>query len=120
MKTIGEYAKKTGCTLRKHHNNQDGSEVLNSKTAKISTQIGDFCTYTCHECDYVSNSWLKMRDHLKTFNHGSSDSAWHQYITGVVLHQCKVCKEKILNDYRFCVKHITHHHQMSITAYKNA
>ncbi len=118
IRTIGEYVNKTGCTLQTHENDKDGRNILNSKKAKFSTQIGNFCTYTCHDCEYVSENWRKMKDHLKTFNHGSANSSWQQYITKAVLHQCKFCKKNILNDYEFCKKHIYHHHQMSIPEYK--
>ncbi len=59
-----------------------------------------------------------MRSQLKAFNHGSSDIAWHQYITGVVLNQCKVCKKNMLNEYQFCIDYIGKKHEMSIPAYK--
>ncbi len=118
MKTIEEYARKTSCTMQCHKSSKDGSDILNSKIAKFTTQIGNFCTYTCHDCDNVSENWGKMRDHMKTFNHGSTNSAWHQYITKVVLHQCKVCKQSVLNDCQFLVRHINHHHQISVSDYK--
>ncbi len=120
IKTIKEYVRKTCCTFKTHECNQDGGDILNLKEAKFSTQIGHFCTYSCHDCDYNSKRWIDMRSHLKKFNHGSSNSAWHKYITGVVLHQCKICKKNILNDCQFLTGHIHHHHQMSVSDYKKA
>ncbi len=117
IKTILEYSKKTGSTLRNCRNIIDGSHILNSKKATISTEIGNYCTFTCHNCGFSSGNWPHLRKHLiKT--HGTSDSEWHQHITKVVLHQCKICKKKVLNECKFVQNHVYRNHQMSISEYK--
>ncbi len=119
IKSIGEYAKKSGCTLEKRYRNDLEKRVnVNSKDAKTSVQIGNHCSYACHDCGYTSKCWVSMKKHFNELNHGSSKNGWHHYITETVLHQCKVCKNNVLNDLRFISNHINHHHHMSIQDYK--
>ncbi len=117
-KTIQEYAKKSGCTFQKYSNNPDKVENVNSENAKTSVQVGNNCTFTCHDCGHISECWAHMRKHLRESNHGSSNNAWQHYITETVLHQCKICKKKVLNDSEFISKHINPNHHMSIATYK--
>ncbi len=118
IKTISEYAKKTGCSLKNYRHRTDGSHILNLKKATISTEIGNYCTFTCHNCGYSSGNWLRLRKHLMETNHGTSGREWHQHITKVVLHQCKICKKKVLNNKEFVKKHVYKNHQMLIPEYR--
>ncbi len=118
IKTILQYAKKTGCSITNYRNRLGGRHVLNSNNAMVSLEIGNYCTFTCHICSYTSGKWLHVRNHLRETNHGTSVSDWHQHITKVVLHQCKICKKKVLNECKFVQNHVYKNHQMSISEYK--
>ncbi len=118
LNNVGQYARKTGCTwlpIKYHLNGVD--DIFKSKTATLSVIVGNCCIFTCDHCDKRINNWLHMRQHVKE-KHGFSNVMWHQYISKVVLHQCKICKNKVLCDKEFIKKHVSNHHKLKLSAYE--
>ncbi len=120
MKSIGEYAKKTGSILNvpgKEFEHGAAHNVL-CKNAPTVEKAGDFCTFKCHKCGHISHQWADMKRHLKRLGHGTCEMMWHKYITKVVLHTCRICNRKVLNDSQFWGNHANKCHQMTWTDYR--
>ncbi len=122
FKSIEEYAKKTGCTLRKKSfgiNSIENEALVNS--APIFKEIGNYCSFTCDKCGHKSSQWFNMRRHLKTTHeYISKGTDWQKFISRPVLHKCNICQEKILNDLEFIKTHLKKKHKQSCTKYKDS
>ncbi len=115
ISTAEEYASKTGCSLQQ--SNRDVAHKTLSKNAKVSKELGNFCTFTCDQCDHVLNGWKSMKKHVEVNHPGSGRTMWQDYITKAVMYNCKICQKRILNDGFFLYYHLKSH-KLSKTAYK--
>ncbi len=122
MKSIGEYATETGCTVKKSFSKLTikHDTLVDSSRALVLKEIGNYCSFTCDKCDHKSSKWFYMRRHLKsTHKLCCKQGDWHKFVSKAVLHKCNICREKILNDYEFVRTHMRKHHQLSYTNYKD-
>ncbi len=120
IKTLKEYANATGAKLQENclvRQNKAFARV--TKDAEFLREAGNFCRFACKSCSYSSECWATLQAHLRKSNHWSSSSRdWSTYITKVVLHQCIVCKKKLLNDKGFLSRHIMGLHKHSLPDYR--
>ncbi len=122
MKSIGEYAKKTGCTVKKSFSmvTLKHDTLVDNSHALVLIKIGNYCSFTCAKCDHKSSKWCNMRRHLKsTHKLCCRQGDWHNFVSKAVMHKCHICREKILNDYEFISTHMRNRHHISYTNYKD-
>ncbi len=118
MTSIQDYAMRTTCTIKRSPDEITNEELC--KSSPVSNVLGNYCTFGCDKCGYVSNGRLAMRQHLQTTGHGPGKviKNWQKYIKKGVMHQCNICQRKILNDQESLSSHFRMHNGMSISEYK--
>ncbi len=117
MKTVREYAEKTKCTMDNCRGLKETAFADLSKSANVTTHVGNFCKFTCDKCGYISKSWLDMKNHLTKHKDVPAKREWFKYISETTLHKCMVCKEKILNDRKFIAGHLRKNHKTTVPQY---
>ncbi len=91
-------------------------ETFNAQSNNnITNYIGNLCKFSCTKCEYSSQNWVSMARHLK--DHGTALTPSLYLISDVILHNCQVCQENILCDYRLIRNHISKH-KLTVMAYK--
>ncbi len=120
IKTLNEYARQVGVAIQANarvERNNTFERV--TKDAELVIETGNFCRYACKLCPYSCRTWSTLQIHLKEKDHWcSSGRDWSIYITKVVLHQCMVCRKKLLNDSTFLCGHILQCHQQTMPEYR--
>jgi hypothetical protein len=118
IKTIEEYCEKTGCSLSL--NNKKLSN--NIQNYPLSHEIGNFCSFECKACNSKFETFVALRAHgcLKG-SKGKNLNRYQQvfnYLSKAVVHECGICKEKILCDNKIISVHLFgKHKRMNLTEY---
>ncbi len=73
MKTLTQYANKTGCTVKQHRERltKDNFEEI-TRDATIHEIVGNYCKFTCKKCGLDTKSWRMMKKHLNLKDHWSN------------------------------------------------
>ncbi len=117
IRTVKEYASRTGCLLPTNESEDKKKDVL-SKGIKPNNEVGNLCRYTCDNCGYTAKTWKAMKNHLSSKNHWSSKGKdWFRYITKTVLHDCKICRKELLNEKEFIYCHLMKAHEKNWLSY---
>ncbi len=96
IKSISEYAEKTGCTVIKCSKARDLLLEASTNKAKIIKKMAKLCRYECHACDHNGRSWNSMKKHLKS--HGSSQNKeWYENIKKTVIYYCETCEQNVFS-----------------------
>ncbi len=117
--TIRKYASITGCSIAGVDMEKDKSFEEMAKVAEVTDQIGNFCRYKCDHCnEHFAEKWPSMFAHLKNVHGSSPTKGCHEkHVIKVVMHECKGCGFKLLNDRHILRNHIQSHHQMTLSGY---
>ncbi len=90
------------------------------ENAKLSDSVENLCTYQCPKCEKVFESRLKFGKHLKQSKHAIySGDVVDKYLKDVVAHKCQICSTKILCEKGTIQKHMSYHHNITMTKYCN-
>ncbi len=117
IKSLKEYANKTGSTMAAADGCKKQSFEKLTNTAKLSQQVGSMCRFSCDQCNYESKTWAATRKHMQKIHSWSSNESWSNYISKTVMHQCRICQKKVLNDVVFLFNHFKDSHKMTLLSY---
>ncbi len=117
IKSLKEYADKTGSTMAVADGCKKQSLEKLTNTAKLSQQVGSMCRFSCDQCNYESKTWAATRKHLQKIHSWSSKESWSNYISKTVMHQCRICQKKVLNDGVFLINHFKDSHKLTLLSY---
>ncbi len=88
----------------------------NLEKHNIKEAVGNFCKYSCKQCEYSCTSWRPMAKHIKAIDHGPV-MAPTDFLTDVTFHKCHVCGSYMLCDNVIIRRHLRKH-KLILTQYK--
>ncbi len=81
-----------------------------AKSDTFSYEFANLVIYKCDKCDETFHGWSFLLKHLKKCQNKTHFDK--KYIFQKVMHECKICKKKVLCDKRFIMSHIRGTHKM--------
>ncbi len=88
-----------------------------SSKHEIRKKLGNFCKFSCLNCDYICNCFRLIKEHIRKLEHGPLLS-YTKYVTNAIFHKCHVCGELILNDNEIFYGHIMNQHKLTMPQYR--
>ncbi len=119
--TMIKYCNKMNLELesQKSKINKDILQLVTQLSTKLQIlkKIGNFCNFSCYKCDFVTNNYASMREHIRKNGHGPL-LPYTRYLTSAIFYVCRLCDKLVPNDKDIFSVHISSQHKITLQTYR--
>ncbi len=108
-----EYTSKHPKFLEMHQIVYTGNESQN-----ISKTIGNYCVFSCKNCEFTCQRWDLMTLHKSKHKHGQ-DVALTKHTRHATFYKCQICDVFVLCDKTIIKSHLQNHQKITLSGYMN-
>ncbi len=103
---------------RKHPKFTEMHQIVYTENEKreISDTIGNYCVFSCLECDFTCQSWSLMGLHKSKNKHGQR-AGYNKHTKLATLYKCQICDALILCDKDIIRFHLRTKHKVTLSEY---
>ncbi len=107
------------------NNVEEEQNVESSDGIAVTNEVGNMCRYKCQKCDKIYENKASLYGHLKVKAHYSKSSGNYgkrknSYLVKIVMHECKICLEKIRCEKGLIRSHLKNvHHGKTMEEYRD-